>query len=207
MAFNWLKNMVTGLPRGLGQLVQGKPRGAIGAFSDTVKPLAIAGSAIPGPWSPIALPLAAAAAGGVMQKFDDEGHRGITDFLKGGVKGATTAYGAGKVGGLARSGLNLFGGGGATVPGAIPTPDLSTAVANTKAGGGMFSGIGKYLGKHPEVPLGIASTAADVYGANQQGAMLDIELQRREDERKRREKLEQLQTLMSFVSNSMGRRY
>ncbi len=51
-----LKNMLTCVPRGLGQLVQGKPRGAIGAFSDTIKGLAIAGWVVPGPWQDQGLP-------------------------------------------------------------------------------------------------------------------------------------------------------
>lgn len=236
MAFNWLKNMITGIPRGLGQLVQGKPRGAIGAFSDTVKPLAIAASAVPGPWQAVGIPLAAAAGAG--QKFDDEGHRGITDILGGAAEGASLATGARMGGNLARSGISAVSGGGAiaskpgsmanilessmpSVPSAAkPGFEVGSTVARSgtrllpsvaesvapKAGKGMLKGVMSYLGKNPELPLGIASTAADVYGAQQEGAAMDDWRKIREEEMRRRAELEQMQTLFNLVVGMSGRR-
>ncbi len=217
MAFNWLKNALTGIPRGVGQLLQGKPRGAIGAFSDTVKPLAVAGSAIPGPWTPFAVPLAAAAGAG--QKFDDEGRRGLTDILRGGVEGGSMALGARGVGNLARSGISALGGGG--VPGAIPTPDLSTAVTNTSsivsgAPGGVgpsvtgpgstllsrvgdtMSGIGSYFKDNPEIGLGIAKTGLGYMSERERGGAMDEWRRVQEEDMERLRQLQELQALFSL---------
>ena len=69
----------------------------------------------------------------------------------------------------------------------------------------MFSGIGSYLKKNPEIPLGILSTGADVYGASQEaGAVADWRKVQEEENAKRLE-LEKLQSLMQFFSQSMNR--
>ena len=79
----------------------------------------------------------------------------------------------------------------------------------------MFSGIGSYLKNNPEIPLGILSTGADVYGASQEaGAVADWRQQEasaladwrkvQEEENAKRLELEQLQTLMNFFSQSMN---
>ena len=81
----------------------------------------------------------------------------------------------------------------------------------------MFSGIGSYLKNNPEIPLGILSTGADVYGASQEaGAVADWRQQEasaladwrkvQEEENAKRLELEKLQSLMQFFSQSMNRR-
>ncbi len=219
MAFNWLKNAVTGPFRGIANLLQGKPRAALGAFGDTAKPLGIALTAT-GVGAPIGLPMA--AAGGVAQKFDDEGHRGITDMLRGGLEGASLAYGAGQAGNLVRGGVGALTGGGAA-PGVVPTPDLGTAVANTNrtvsglstvaptaVGEGsksVLTGIANYLKENPEIPLGVAEMGLGYASERERGGAVDRWQRIQEEEMARRAKLAELQTLMQFVAGSMGRRY
>lgn len=133
MAFNWLKNAVTGPFRAIGQLVQGKPRGFLGALGDTVKPVGIAASAIPGPWQAAGIPLA--AAGGAMQKFDDEGQRNIGNILMGSAQGAGMAAGAGAVSGLARAGYGAISGMGAGGTTAAPTLATTSPTALAQRAG------------------------------------------------------------------------
>jgi len=218
MAFNWLKNAVTGPFRGIYGLLKGEPRTALGAFGDTAKPLGIALTAT-GVGAPIGLPMA--AAGGAAQKLDDEGDRGLVDILQGGAEGAALAYGAGKVGDLARGAYGaLSGTPGPIMPGTVgsaPAVDLSEAVAtNTgrtvagnilpkKAGEGMLSGITSYLKENPVVPLSLASTAGNVYAAQQEGAVADRWQRIKEEEMERQAKLAELQTLFNLVTGSMRR--
>lgn len=192
--FGSIGRALTGPFRAIGKLVQGKPRDALGAFGDTLKPAAIVASAIPGPHQVATIPLA--AAGGALQKFDDEGQRGLGQILMGGAQGATMAAGARALPGLVDKGaglLGLGGGGGASAPiGSMAStinqnlPSIATQAAGGGGGGGFMGGLGSFIKGNPEVVTHGLGAAADVYGGYQQGKAMDEQLafeREREDRR------------------------
>ena len=219
--FGSIGNMLTSPFRAVGQLVQGKPRGFVGALGDAVKPAGIVMSAA---GLPIGIPIA--GVGGMMQKADDEGQRGIGDFLMGGAQGAGMAGMANLGGGLVRSGINaLQGAGGASTMSALPAapiPNLGTAITNTSntvanipsafsgvtsaanTGGGMWSGIGKFLTAHPEVVTQTLGTAANMYGAGMQGAAIDRELEFRREQEEERRRQNELAMLFNALTRMGG---
>ena len=208
MAFNWLKNMLTGLPRGIGQLVQGKPRGAIGAFSDVVKPLAIAGSAVPGPHQALTIPLAAVAGAG--QKFDDEGNRGLTDILSGAAEGASLAVGTRGLSSVARSGYGAITGGAprvvstGTLPRQIPAvaESLVSTGSNVASNPSFLSKAGSYLVDNPEIPLGVAELGLGYASERERGGAIDRRLAMEEEDRARLRQIQELQALFSLFQRS-----
>ena len=129
------------------------------------------------------------------------GEAGLTRGLVRGVSGigrgaaappAPAGYGANEATFL---GQDVAGGmattGPAAAPGATVSP-VATGAAKvapgaTNAGrGGLLRGIGTWAQKNPELAVGALSTAANVYGASQEGAAMDRELALREEEMNRR---------------------
>jgi len=226
---------VTGPLRGIGRVLKGDIKGAIGAFGDTAS-LAAPVLGATGVGAPLAI--AAGAAGGAMQKFDDPDFN-VGSVLRGAAGGAgrgAALHGAGK---LASSGISsvLAKGGSAVAPvsslpgsvaGAVPTSTAGSAstlsgvsaglsrggpgltvtapqaagvvskaagtVTENVGGGNFLSGIGAFINKNPKVAAQILGTAADVYGAHQQGRIAGqyLDLDKKEQERKQLEMLFQL---------------
>jgi len=209
--FGSIGKMLTGIPRAAYNAVQLKPRAALGALGDTVKPVATVAAAVPGPWQPFAIP--AAAAGGAMQTLDDEGNRGIGQFLTGGAKGAAMAAGARGASDLVRSGIGALTGAAtepATMAGVLESnmPSIATTgTTATNAGGGMWSDIGKFLTAHPEVVTQALGTAANVYGAGKQGAAIDRELEFRREQEEERRRQNELAMLLQAMSGMQQRGY
>ena len=209
--FGSIKNAITGPFRAVGQLVQGKPRGFLGALGDTVKPAAVAASAIPGPHQGLTIPLA--AAGGAMQKFDDEGDRGFGQILMGGAKGAGMAAGARLIPGAVDkfgSVTGLYGGagGGATAvaPGmaemmAAGGGAAAPTTAATPAAGGGFGAFLK--GNAPYLAQGMGA-AATVYGAHEQGRALDEQLMFERERETERMKFEREREAERQRQNQIG---
>jgi hypothetical protein len=84
-----------------------------------------------------------------------------------------------------------------------PVPGSTAAQAEK---GGFLPTIGRIL-SDPEVITGLAGTAANVYGAAQEGKARERELEalererkRQEEERQRRHKLDQMQTILGALA-------
>jgi hypothetical protein len=88
--FDSIKNALTGPFRGIGKILSGDVKGALGAWGDTLKPVGMVLGAT-GVGAPIAIPMA--AAGGAMQKLDDP-NIGVGDVIAGGVTGGLSGAGA-----------------------------------------------------------------------------------------------------------------
>lgn len=191
---------VTGPLRAIGNLVQGKPRKALGALGSTAK-LAAPILGVTG----VGLPLAAGigAAGGAAESFGEE-----RNVLEGAVGGA--AGGAAGVAGRAAfasggplSGIGRFITGGGGVGATVGEEAIKEGV--TQAGGGVLG----YLGRNAPLVTGVLGAGADVYGASLEGAAADREFELREEalalrreEEERRAKRERLQMLMSIYGRT-----
>ena len=189
---------LTGPFRGIGNLVQGKFKKALGAFGSTAK-LAAPILGATGVGAPLAIGLG--AAGGAAESWGED-----KNIIKGALGGA--AGGAAGVAGRAAfasggplSGIGKFVTGGGGGVGSVAGTAAEEVVE--PLGGGALS----WLAKNPGVVTGVLGTGADVYGGYQQGKAADLEFKLREDELarrreedERRDKRGRLQMLMSLYS-------
>ncbi len=188
---------VTGPLRGIGNLVQGKFKKAIGAFGDTAKLAApIMGA------TGFGLPIAAGvgALGGAASNWGEG-----KNVIKGAVGGA--AGGAAGVAGRAAfsaggplSGIgNFITGGGSGVAETVAEEGVK------KAGSGALS----WLGKNAPLVTDVLGTGAKVYGANLEGEAAEREfaldeerLALRREEGERQAKQERMRMLMSLYGST-----
>ncbi len=200
---------ITGPIRAVGKALTGDFKGAVGALGDTVKPLSFVAGA-----TGVGLPLAAAmgAAGGAMQKFDDEDFS-LGSTVKGAVGGAAVGAGGHGVGQILSRGVPALassGAGGPIVPGGAPVSAVGNAVSSAASSVstgasnvGSFLGktagdVGGFLAKNPAMVADVLGTGADVYGASQAGAAYDRQLTIDEEDRRKQRELQSLELLFSM---------
>jgi hypothetical protein len=180
--FGSIKNAITGPFRAINELAHGRPRGAIGALGDTVKPAGVILGA-----TGVGLPVAAgvSALGGAMQKADDVGNRGFEDI----------------VGGAAEGGM--LGAGSALAPIAVDKLGGLSAIANYAKSNPqtVLQGLGTASNMYGSYEQGRAyddRLAADQLYRDQQARLDEAERQRRFD-------LSKLNTLVSMMSATRPR--
>jgi hypothetical protein len=168
--FGSIFKAVTGPFRGVGKLLTGDLRGAVGAFGDTAKVAAPILGATGVGLLPAAL---IGAAGGAMQKADDPvGQRGFGDILSGAAGGA--ALGAG--GHFAQGPLSAIGKMVGVGGGAGAAPAAATAAPSAGSAPSWLSKMGSFVTSNPELTVGMAQTGAGMMGAAQQQAQYQKEL-------------------------------
>jgi len=207
---------VSGIPRGVGRILTGDVKGGLASFGDTAR-LAAPIAGFTGVGAPVALLLG--AGGGALTKLD-EGAK-FEDMVKGGlIGGATGLAGAALGAGAGSIGAGAGGAGHATRAG-VELANAGSQVGSRLAGvGKILGGAGQYAAKNPELVAAGLSTAADVYGAGQQGKAMDRnyefqvaqaqreqeELARRRAERDRDRRMQEIGMLMQGIT-SMRPRY
>jgi len=216
---------ITGVPRAVGALLGagdsdfGDFRGAAGALGDTLG-LAAPILGATGVGAPAALGLG--AIGGVLQKADDEGAK-FEDFVGSGLKNAAIGGAGHLAGGVAgKLGGAAGGTGQATAYRVGETLSGEAAKRGGLAGvGKVLGGAGRYLGENPEVLMAGLGTAADVYGAGQQGEAQDRQYQfmveqaklqeeeraRMREERERQRRQDQIGMLLQGIQGFRSQRY
>jgi len=154
--------------------VQLKPRAALGALGDTVKPASFILGAIPGVGAPLAMGVG--ALGGAMQKMDDEGQRGIGDFLSGAAQGASVGGAGALAGNIGQAGYNAIRGGvggmgaGTNIPISMPT-------APTQSMAGILESNMPSIGTRASMLPSVASSVKPGFaiGDTVRGAMSPVE--------------------------------
>lgn len=200
--FGFLGKAITGPFRGVGKLLSGDVKGALGAFGDTLK---VGAPFIPGVGIPAAIGLS--ALGGGLQTLDDP-NQGVGDWLKN--IGGGAAWGGAAGGGLQGIKSLLSAGKAASAPVAmidIPAaaPSMAARVGQGigMAGNWIKDAAGNVLNwssANPLIASQALSTGTGMIGAGQQQAMYNQqreEEQRRYEEAQRRQQLQQMIQMMS----------
>lgn len=176
--------------RGIGRIARGKFREGLSDIGAGAKAAAPA-LALTGVGAPLALGIG--AGGGALEGATKKG-AGFGDVIGGAAGGAA---GAGTGLALRGIGSRLLGGAGEAIDpfaraasgaGNAASVAAPAAAAGAGAGGGVggaLRGIGSFVKDNPEVATQIAGTAANAYGAHQEGEALDRLARLREEEQRR----------------------
>ncbi len=168
--------------RGLGRIARGKFRQGLGDIGAGVKTAAPLLAATTGIGAPLAIGLG--VGGGAAKSFGEGGDFG--DVLKGAAGGGLAAGAAG-IGRRLSGGANALRGGTAGIDAPIAGFGGLGAEGAREVAGGIGSGIGGRLAgigrgvasfarENPVVASNLAGTAANVYGAREEGRAMDEEL-------------------------------
>lgn len=116
----------------------------------------------------------------------------------GGVAGYGAEQGIRAIGQMASKGPPIPGSGGGVAPPTPTTPTEIPPIPPVAGGGGPVApgsggGIGSFITKNAPLITSLAGTAANVYGATQQGKARDKELKLAEEEQRKRYELAQQQ--------------